>query len=45
MDQNREQVQLDTTSIERPPDLIPLAEIGCRSRQAGLPKHHYRKAA
>ena len=30
---------------KRQPDLIPLADIGCRTRLGGLLKHYHRKAA
>jgi len=30
---------------KRQPDLIPLADVGCRTRLGGLLKHYYRKAA
>jgi len=29
----------------REPDVVPLAEIGCRARLGGLLKHYYRRAA
>jgi hypothetical protein len=30
---------------KRQADLIPLADVGCRTRLGGLLKHYYRKAA
>jgi putative transposase len=30
---------------KRKPDLLPLADVGCRTQLGGLLKHYYRKAA